>query len=50
MLAILVVFNRLPFSLVENPSFMAFVWLWDASLPLPSRKQICEDLLSTLRQ
>jgi hypothetical protein len=50
MLAILVVFCRLPFSIVEKPFFMAFVWLLDASLPLPSRRQLCEDLLSTLRQ
>jgi hypothetical protein len=40
MLAILVVFCRLPFSIVENPFFMAFVWLLDASLPLPSRRQL----------
>lgn len=50
MLAILVVFCRLPFSIVENPFFKAFVWLLDASLPLPSRRQLCEDLLPTLRQ
>eukprot|EP00873_Tetraselmis_striata_P034305 jgi/Tetstr1/454569/TSEL_041464.t1 len=39
-LAILVVFCRLPFSIVENPSFKAFVWLLDATVPLPTRRKL----------
>eukprot|EP00873_Tetraselmis_striata_P029455 jgi/Tetstr1/449719/TSEL_036787.t2 len=50
MLAILVVFCCLPFSIVENPYFRAFIWFLDASMPLPSRRKLCEELLPDLAE
>eukprot|EP00873_Tetraselmis_striata_P045787 jgi/Tetstr1/466051/TSEL_010638.t1 len=50
MLAILVVFCCLPFSIVENPYFQAFIWFLDASMPLPSRRKLCEELLPDLAE
>eukprot|EP00873_Tetraselmis_striata_P037404 jgi/Tetstr1/457668/TSEL_044215.t1 len=50
MLAILVVFCCLPFSIVENPYFQAFIWFLDASMPLPSRRKLREELLPDLAE
>ena len=49
-LCILVVFCRLPFSIVESAVFRAFVWFCDATLPFPTRSKLNNELLPELRK
>ena len=49
-LCILVVFCRLPFSIVESAVFKAFVWFCDPTLPFPTRSKLNNDLLPHLRK
>ena len=49
LLSLLVVFCRLPFAIVENPLFKAFIWFLDATLPLPSRTKLTHTLLPALK-
>jgi hypothetical protein len=46
----LVVFCRLPFSIVDNEVFRAFAWFCDATLPFPTRSKLNNDLLPQLRK
>ena len=50
LLCIVVVFCRLPFSIVENSVFRAFVWFCDATLPFPTRSRLNNQLLPQLRK
>jgi len=49
-LCILVVFCRLPFSIVESAMFRAFVWFCDTTLPFPTRSKLNNELLPQLRK
>jgi hypothetical protein len=40
LLALLLVFARLPFSLLANTMFKAFVWFLDPVVPIPTRAQV----------
>jgi hypothetical protein len=50
LLCIVVVFCRLPFSIVESSVFRAFVWFCDATLPFPTRSKLNNQLLPKLRK
>ena len=39
LLLLLIVFARLPFNILVNPVFKAFVWFLDPSVPIPSRNE-----------
>ena len=45
LVTLLIVFCRLPFNLVVQPAFKAFVWFLDPTLPMPTRADITNDLL-----
>ena len=40
LLTLLIVFARLPFNILVNPVFKAFVWFLDPSVPIPTRQDI----------
>jgi hypothetical protein len=48
MVTLLIVFARLPFNIVVNPVFKAFVWFLDPTLPFPTRGDITGTLLPGL--
>ena len=48
MVTLLIVFARLPFNIVVNPVFKAFVWFLDPTLPFPTRGDITGKLLPGL--
>ena len=50
LLCIVLVFCRLPFSIVENSVFRAFVWFCDATLPFPTRSRLNNQLLPQIRK
>eukprot|EP00873_Tetraselmis_striata_P025332 jgi/Tetstr1/445596/TSEL_003402.t1 len=50
LLCLLIVFCRLPFSIVANLIFKAFIWFLDSSLPLPSRAKLTSQLLPELKE
>eukprot|EP00873_Tetraselmis_striata_P029194 jgi/Tetstr1/449458/TSEL_036553.t1 len=50
LLCLLIVFCMLPFSIVANPIFKAFIWFLDSSLPLPSRAKLTSQLLPELKE
>eukprot|EP00873_Tetraselmis_striata_P017623 jgi/Tetstr1/437887/TSEL_002840.t1 len=50
LLCLLIVFCRLPFSIVANPILKAFMWFLDSSLPLPSRAKLTSQLLPELKE
>ena len=45
LLTLLIVLARLPFNIVAQPIFKAFVWFLDPSVPLPTRNEITGVLL-----
>ena len=49
MLTLLIVFARLPFNIVLDPVFRAFVCFLDPLVPFPTRSEITGKHLSTLR-
>lgn len=45
LLTLLIVHARLPFNIVTQPIFKAFVWFLDPSVPMPTRNEITGSLL-----
>ena len=45
LLTLLIVLARLPFNIVQQPVFKAFVWFLDPSVPLPSRGDVTGTML-----
>ena len=45
LVTLVIVLARLPFNIVQQPIFKAFVWFFDPSVPLPSREDVTGTLL-----